>query len=496
MGSAKTQPARGMRDFLPADVRKREHVIGVIKDVYERYGFEPLETPAVENIETLLGKYGEEGNQLIFKILKRGEHEKTGEADLALRYDLTVPLARVVAEHRDKLPKFFKRYQIQPVWRADRPARGRFREFYQCDVDVLGSRSMVVEAEICAAASEVLTKLGFNDFVVRLNHRYVLTGVLQTAGIPLQKHEAALIALDKLDKIGGEGVEKEFKERSIDPVPGANLLGFFVQLKSLEHAAEIAAGESPEKKRNALNAAILGRLVEFLQDNELGARGVDELHSIMKFAEASGVAARIEIDPSLARGLSYYTGAIMEINVKDLPGSLGGGGRYDNLVGMFSGEDIPACGFSLGLERIIVVMTEREMFPAALAVSPADILVASLGEEFFPEALSLAEELRKVGMRVSMYPDGAKKPQKPLSYADAQKIPIAVLIGEDEHAKGIVTVRNLVERGQERPVRQIAVEVIQAMLAAARRTQDIDQRKQEESAAITRDLLRDHEDSA
>src|SRR5712692_6206594 len=178
MASAKTQPARGMRDFLPEEVRKRQYVIGVIKEVYERYGFEPLETPAVENIETLLGKYGEEGNQLIFKILKRGVHESTGEADLALRYDLTVPLARVVAEYRDKLPKFFKRYQIQPVWRADRPARGRFREFYQCDVDVLGSRSMLVEAEICAAASDALLGLGFNEFTIRLNHRQVLNGLL------------------------------------------------------------------------------------------------------------------------------------------------------------------------------------------------------------------------------------------------------------------------------------------------------------------------------
>src|SRR6266536_2497245 len=200
MGSTKTQPARGMRDFLPEDVRKREHVIGVIKEVYERYGFEPLETPAVENIETLMGKYGEEGNQLIFKILKRGVHESTGEADLALRYDLTVPLARVVAEYRDKLPKFFKRYQIQPVWRADRPARGRFREFYQCDVDVLGSRSMIVEAELIAAAAEALTKLGFDDFTIRLNHRHALTGILQATGIAEAKHDAALVALDKLDK--------------------------------------------------------------------------------------------------------------------------------------------------------------------------------------------------------------------------------------------------------------------------------------------------------
>src|SRR5574339_756267 len=187
MPSPKTQPARGMRDFLPEDVRKREYVIGVIKEVYERYGFQPLETPAAENIETLMGKYGEEGNQLIFKILKRGVHEGTGEADLALRYDLTVPLARVVAEYRNKLPKFFKRYQIQPVWRADRPARGRFREFYQCDVDAIGSTSPVVEAEVCAAVADVLQGLGFADFTIRLNHREVLRGLLETAGIEAAK---------------------------------------------------------------------------------------------------------------------------------------------------------------------------------------------------------------------------------------------------------------------------------------------------------------------
>src|SRR5499426_3094879 len=202
MPSPKTQPARGMRDFLPAEVRKREYVVGVIKSVYERYGFEPLETPAVENIETLMGKYGEEGNQLIFKILKRGEHEKSGEADLALRYDLTVPLARVVAEYQGRLPALFKRYQIQPVWRADRPARGRFREFYQCDVDAIGSTSPVVEAEILGAVSEVLARLGFSDFVVQLNHRQLLTSLLDAAGIDGGLHGEALVAIDKLDKIG------------------------------------------------------------------------------------------------------------------------------------------------------------------------------------------------------------------------------------------------------------------------------------------------------
>src|SRR6266513_345159 len=208
-----TKPPAGTRDFLPDDVRRREYVIGVIRKVYEKYGFEPLETPAFENIETLLGKYGEEGNQLIFKILKRGEHEHTGQADLALRYDLTVPLARVIAQYQNELPKFFKRYQIQPVWRADRPARGRFREFFQCDVDTIGSRSMVVETELCAAVGDVLVALGFDDFTIRLNHRAVLSGLLQAAGVVPELHGPALVAIDKLDKIGPDAVRAELVTR-------------------------------------------------------------------------------------------------------------------------------------------------------------------------------------------------------------------------------------------------------------------------------------------
>src|SRR5436305_6884922 len=207
--SASTKPPAGTRDFLPDEIRRREYVIGVVREVYERYGFAPLETPAFENIETLLGKYGEEGNKLIFKILKRGEHEQTGEADLALRYDLTVPLARVVAQYQNELPKFFKRYQIQPVWRADRPAKGRFREFYQCDIDAIGSTSRIVEAEQLAVVSDVLSRLGFQDFVIRLNHRSALSALLECAGIPPALHGEALVALDKLDKIGIDGVERE-----------------------------------------------------------------------------------------------------------------------------------------------------------------------------------------------------------------------------------------------------------------------------------------------
>ena len=447
MATTKTQPARGMRDFLPEDVRKREYVIGVVKEVYERYGFEPLETPAVENIETLMGKYGEEGNQLIYKILKRGVHESTGAADLALRYDLTVPLARVVAEYRDKLPKFFKRYQIQPVWRADRPARGRYREFYQCDVDVLGSRSMIVEAEICAAASEVLTKLGFHDFCVRINHRKALTGILGVAGVALDKHESALIALDKLDKIGREGVAKEFAARGIEATAGNSLLNFFSALTELDHAAEIA-----DQTQQALNKAILGRIVEFVGDNELGAQGVDELQSIVNFAESTGIGNKLKIDPSLARGLSYYTGAIMEINVKDLAGSLGGGGRYDNLVGMFSGQDLPACGFSLGLERILVVMNERGMFPPQLVSTPADVLVAIWNEQTMAESLALAQKLRAQGVRVDLYPE-ADKLGKQFKYASARGIPFVAVLGDDERAQGKVGLKEMTT-GEQRAVDQ------------------------------------------
>jgi histidyl-tRNA synthetase len=442
MASGKTQPARGMRDFLPTDVRRREYVIGIIKEVYERYGFEPLETPAVENIETLMGKYGEEGNQLIFKILKRGEHEKTGEADLALRYDLTVPLARVVAEYKDRLPKFFKRYQIQPVWRADRPARGRFREFYQCDVDALGSRSPLVEAELCAAASEALAKLGFTNFTIRLNHRQVLSGVLDAAGVSADKHGDALVALDKLDKIGREGVEKEFAGRSIKREAGDNLLDFFAGLGELEHAAQIAADERVETGTEALNAATLGRLVEFVGDHEAGARGIDELRSIIDFATANNSSARIKIDPSLARGLSYYTGAIMEINVPDLAGSLGGGGRYDNLVGMFSGQNVPACGFSLGLERIIVVMTEREMFPKELVNAPADVMVTIWNEASINDSIALAMELRGAGLRVDLYPE-ADKIGKQFKYASSRGIPFVAIVGEEERARREVALKNL-----------------------------------------------------
>jgi len=455
-----------MRDFLPSELRKREYVIRVIKEVYERYGFEPLETPAVENIETLMGKYGEEGNRLIFKILKRGEHEKTGEADLALRYDLTVPLARVVAEYGDKLPKFFKRYQIQPVWRADRPARGRYREFYQCDVDCTGTRSPVAEAEIIAAASEVLRTLGFDNFTIRLNHRQVLAGVLEAAGIAADKQGDALVAIDKLDKIGREGVAREFEARGIGADGGGKLLDFFEKLPELEHAAEfVAEGEGEVSQAVAYNRAALGRLVEFVGGHDAGALGIENLRQIVEYAEAYGVADRIKIDPSIARGLSYYTGAIMEIGVPDLAGSLGGGGRYDNLVGMFSGKEITACGFSLGLERIVLIMSERGMFPENLGRASADVLVTVWNEESVKDSLAFAAELRRSapGLRVDVYPD-ADKLGKQLKYASALGVPFVVVIGDDERARGEVAVKDM-KTGEQRTLKR---EEVAAALAEAR----------------------------
>src|SRR5688572_12442772 len=430
---ARTEPARGMRDFLPDDVRRRAHVIGVIARVYERYGYEPLETPAVENLETLLGKYGDEGNQLIFKILKRGEHEASGQADLALRYDLTVPLARVIAHHQAKLPRLFKRFQIQPVWRADRPARGRFREFYQCDVDALGSTSPAIEAELCAAVSDALVELGFTDFVIRLNHRQLLASILTACGVPPALHGTALVAVDKLDKIGPDGVAAELRERGVAEGADTALLGAFR-----------TASDTP--------AAEFERLAALVRDDAAGAAAVENLRQIVALAADTNAAGRIRADPALARGLSYYTGAIMEIAVADLAGSLGGGGRYDNLVGMFLGQEVPACGFSLGLERILVVMGERGMFPRDLEAAAADVLVLQWSEATQADALALAGELRvaipgRTGPRVVLYPE-VEKPGKQFKYAETIGVRVAALVGEDEARAGTVTLKDLKNRAQ------------------------------------------------
>ncbi len=442
-----TGPARGMRDFLPEDVRRRQYVIGVIADVYQRYGFEPLETPAVENIETLLGKYGEEGDKLIFKILKRGEGAATGQADLALRYDLTVPLARVVAEYRATLPKFFKRYQVQPVWRADRPQKGRFREFCQCDVDAIGSTSMVVEAELVGAAADVLERLGFSQFVIRLNHRRVLSAMLEAGGVPAALHGDALVALDKLDKVGRDGVAAELETRGVPQAGAARLLEFF------ETVAAAGADSDPA----AFNAGVLGRLEALVGPG--GASSLGELREIVRLAAPGASGAHLRIDPSLARGLSYYTGAIFEIAVPDLAGSLAGGGRYDNLIGMFLGSEVPACGISLGLERILVVMGERGMFPAGLSNTPADVMVTIWNVDALPDALALAAGLRSTGLRVEVYPE-ADKLGRQFKYAASRAIPFVTVVGDAEQANGQVTIKNLATGEQQTVPRASAAETI------------------------------------
>jgi histidyl-tRNA synthetase len=470
-----TNPARGMRDFLPADIKKRNYVINIIKEVYESYGFEPLETPAVENLETLTGKYGEEGNQLMFKILKRGEkldleHGEKGLSDLALRYDLTVPLARVAANYKNELPKFFKRYQIQPVWRADRPARGRYREFYQCDVDAIGSNSMVVETELISAVCEVFKQLGFNDFVVRLNHRQLLSAILDSAEVPENKQTDALIAFDKFDKIGAEGVKKELIERGISENSINKIITFYQSIGVFKSASRF--GQTEQIKENTLSnenpiqfadfedtivksrtIATLKKIDEFIGENNNGKQATHELLNIFSYLskinpEQINYAKKIKIDASLARGLSYYTGTIIEVNVPEFNFSLVGGGRYDGLIGMFGKETIPACGLSIGLERILFVMEERGMFPPELQQNSADVMVTIWNEDSIAESLQLANELRSQGLRVLVYPE-ADKLGKQFKYANSINIPYVCILGESELAENKVTLKNMQTVEQE-----------------------------------------------
>ena len=452
---SKTQPARGMRDFLPSDVRKRNYVIGIIKEVYEKYGFEPLETPSVENLETLTGKYGEEGNQLMFKILKRGEklQEELTEgtitsenqlSDLALRYDLTVPLARVVANYRERLPKFFKRYQIQPVWRADRPAKGRFREFYQCDVDAIGSTSMLVEAELISAVSEIFERLGFKDFAIILNHRKVLKAVLDSCGIPEFQHIEALTALDKYDKTGETGVGKELIDRGISEESIIKLLRF-----TTNYFEDFKNQIKDNKTIIEINNYVIQKISRFFADHKEGEIGLSELEQILDFSNSTNSQhGNISINPTLARGLSYYTGTIMEIVVPDFAGSLAGGGRYDGLIGMFGKDQIPAVGLSIGLERILVVMEQRGIFPENLTANSADVMITNWSDETASESLKLAGELRGEGLRVLVYPE-ADKLGKQFKYADSINIPFVCVLGESEIAENKVTLKNMKSGEQE-----------------------------------------------
>ena len=436
MTQISTKPPSGMRDFLPEELARRRYVIDLVRKIYEQYGFQPIETPSIENLSTLLGKYGEEGDQLLYRILHRRdalrralEQDKIQEADLAdlgLRYDLTVPLARVIAQYGN-LPRFFKRYQIQPVWRADRPGRGRFREFYQCDVDVTGTSSLIAEADVLSAVARVLEELGFSDFTIQVNHRQLLTKMISAAGIDPALEESSLVAVDKLQKIGRNGVLEELAQRGIESQQAEALLQFICR-------------EGEES-----NQAIAERLRSSL-DSDKASAAIDQLLELLETTESGPAGGHLRLSPGLARGLGYYTGPIFEITVTDLAGSLGGGGRYDDLVGMFGKQAVPAVGFSLGLERILLVMEEREMYPP-LQVGP-QLVLCSMGVEP-ANVFKVAEALREQGLRVEIYPEPAKL-GKQLQYADSEGVrsPCAAILGEDELSNGTLTLKALASGAQ------------------------------------------------
>jgi histidyl-tRNA synthetase len=412
MAKVSAQPPKGTRDYLPAAVRQRQYAISIIREVYEAHGFEPLETPALERLDALSGKYGEEGDQLMFKVLLRGQplvqgieraaslltepggivEGRSGKtvpgapallADLGLRYDLTVPLARAYAAHQAELPGVFKRYQIQPVWRADTPGKGRYREFYQCDLDVVGSTSPLVEAEVAGAAVECLTRLGFAEFKLRVNHRGLLKAIVDRAGLAPHQEVDAITAIDKLDKVGVEGVERELTERQVGEASRRALL-------------DLVAG-----------GATLERVTEFLRGHEAGERAASELRQFLDLTSHTAAHGRVSFDVSLARGLGYYTGTIFELSSPKFGGSLGGGGRYDGLIGLFLGREVPACGFALGFERLLLLMEEGGLFPTDLGA--LDLVLGSTGDADGALLLRTSGELRAAGFAVSMSP----RPEKP-----------------------------------------------------------------------------------
>lgn len=458
--SISTKPASGFRDFLPTETRKRDRIFGVIREVYQQYGFEELGTPCFERLDTLMGKYGEEGDQLLFKILQRGRKldkalakETPGVTDLAdmgLRYDLTVPLARVYAHYRNDLPRYFKRFQIAPVWRADRPQKGRFREFYQCDVDVVGSSSMTVEAEVTSALAEVLRRLEFGGVRIHVNHRSLLRALILAAEIPVEKETDALVAIDKLDKIGRDGVIGELEQRGIAPASIEKLLGML----------DIQTTGEPG---SFTNAQTLDALEAQIGDLEEGAKAIKELRELLAFTQNSASGPILYIDPYLARGLSYYTGPIFEIRSDDFSGSLGGGGRYDGLIGMFMKENVPACGFSLGVERIMVLMEERGMFDEQ--APSVDVMVTLWDADFTPESLALANELRAAGLRVDLYPD-TDKYKKQFKYAAERSIPVVAVLAKRELEEGVVALKDMKSGEQNKVAREDVVSAIRAMLEA------------------------------
>ncbi len=436
---------KGTRDFSPIEVAKRNYIFSIIKENFEKFGFQPIETPSFENSETLMGKYGEEGDRLIFKILNSGDYlDKVSMDELqtinykqltskisekALRYDLTVPFARYVVMHQNEIEFPFKRYQIQPVWRADRPQKGRFREFYQCDADVVGSNSLWQEVELVQLYDSVFTQLRLNGVTIKINNRKILSGIAEVIGAS-DKLIDFTVALDKLDKIGEDGVKKEMLEKGISEAAITKVQPLFNFTGTISEKIE--------------------KLAQLLASSTEGMKGVEELQFICDNISEIGLqSANFDLDVTLARGLNYYTGAIFEVAAPEgvAMGSIGGGGRYDDLTGIFGLKNMSGVGISFGLDRIALVIEELNLFPETVTKT-SKALFLNLGLEEAKYAMKAIAKLRQEGIKVEMYPDNAKM-GKQFQHADKRAIPYAVIVGEEEISKQVFSIKNLVTGEQQ-----------------------------------------------
>ena len=448
---------KGTRDFSPVEMARRNYIFDTIRTVFRLYGYNPVETPALENLSTLMGKYGEEGDKLLFKILNSGEYMKNVDAaevadvnypkltskisEKGLRYDLTVPFARSVVQHRNDLQMPFKRYQIQPVWRADRPQKGRYREFYQCDADVVGSDSLINEIELLQMVDEVFRRLGIR-VILKLNNRKVLAGIAELIGHP-DKIIDITTAIDKLDKIGLDKVNEELVERGLSQEAVAKLQPILAISGSLDER--------------------LSQLESLLASSETGSLGVKELKTVVGGVTALGLTAELDLDVSLARGLNYYTGTIIEVKAADVQiGSISGGGRYDNLTGVFGMPGLSGVGVSFGADRIYDVLLSLDLFPAEAKATATTVLFANFGDAEAAMSLRLAKQLRGVGVAVEVYPDQVKM-KKQMGYADTSAIPFVAIIGESELAEGKVTLKNM-STGEQTSVTADADSIINVIL--------------------------------
>lgn len=422
---------KGTRDFSTVEMARRNYIFNTIKSVFSLYGFQQIETPAMENISTLMGKYGEEGDKLLFRIQNSGEKANT-PPEKGLRYDLTVPFARYVVQHRDEIQFPFKRFQIQPVWRADRPQKGRYREFYQCDVDVIGTQSLTCEWELIQIVQEVYRRLGIR-VRLHINNRKILAGIAEVIGQP-DKLIDITVAIDKLDKIGLDNVNKELLERGL--------------------TAEAVEKIQPIMQLSGSNTEKLDQLAAILQDSEIGMAGISELRTLFDLynlnPQPSTPTFELALDLTLARGLNYYTGAIFEVKALDAQiGSITGGGRYDNLTGIFGMPNVSGVGISFGADRIYDVLTELNLFPAELGTS-TQLLFATFGEAELRYALRWATALRQEGLRVEVYPEPAKM-KKQMGYSDAKQIPWVAIVGSNEMESQTVMLKNMTT-GEQQPL--------------------------------------------